>query len=156
ITRHFEKLTTVFNRDQCAFGAVLDGELARFHESADAFDVALDADVAQDHQRGLNRDFSNRGEHGHNESDSAITRDAVLQEIDGLDVEIGCVEVVSNPQTDFIRLQVSKRSLYRVSRCALNSAGKFQFPGSRSASNFDSAQADATFTINAGCVHGAG
>ena len=89
VAGHFEEAALILNRDKGLFRAVIHGDLKRLDERPQAFDMPLNADIAEDEHRRDWRGFLQRGERRDEETEPDLSLDAIVHEIDHFYVEVG-------------------------------------------------------------------
>src|SRR5579862_205012 len=153
ISGDLEKLPPVLDWDECPARPVLHRKLAGFHKGPDTLYVALDADVAKNDQRRLNRYPLYRGNDGDNHRHTAFTGDPVLQQVDRLHVEIRRVEFTGDTELYLVALQIAKRPLNRLPHRAFDPTGQPQPPRSIRTPNFHTAEPHLALVVNARGIH---
>ncbi len=105
-------------------------------------DVALDAHVAEDEQRRLGRGLAQRRVGGDEEGDAELGLDAVPEQVDHLDVEVGGVELAGDAELDLLRLQVAEGALTDSFIVPLTPPASFSLPVPVDDGDLDPVEAD--------------
>ena len=123
-----QEIPLVLDRDQRAFRAVVLGDLQRFREGAQRLDIALDAHITQDQQSRAHRRFAQRRVCGHEQRHADLCFDAVRQQIDEFDVQIGRVEVAADAELRLLGLQETERPLDGLLRSTRDAPSNLELP----------------------------
>ena len=104
VAADFQELSFVFDWDQRAFHTVVLCQLKWFRQGTHFFDVALDAHVAEDQRCGGDGCMAKRRECCDEKRDANLRLDSVVQQVNGFDVKIGCVDLPAEPEFDLLGL----------------------------------------------------
>jgi hypothetical protein len=124
-----EEVPLVLDGDEGALGAVVLRDLERLGERAQRLDVALDAHVAEDEERGADAAPCATPSSGDEERDAELGLDAVREEVDDLDVDVGGVEVAGDAEARLLGLEVAEGPLDRLLHRAGHAAGELELAG---------------------------
>lgn len=124
---HVQEVALVLNRNECALGAVILGDLKRLCERAKRFDISLDAHIAQHKQSRADRYFPQRRIGRHEKRNTHFGFNTITNKIDHLDVQILRLNVTPNAEFGLLRLNVAVGALNGFLHCSGNTAGHLQF-----------------------------
>ena len=96
IPRNFQEITLIFQWNQGAFRPVFHDHLQGFNQRLHGFDVALDAEVAQDDEPGDRRRFLDGGVNRDHEGYASFAGNLAAEQVNGFDMEIGHIKDAGN------------------------------------------------------------
>lgn len=94
-----------------------------------------------------------RGIDRNKQGDTRFTGDAVAQEVDGFDMQVGCINSLADAHGGFVPLNICKGALHRFLHRAFDTTRKAQLTSAWRAADLDAVQSYLALIINRCCIH---